>query len=392
MSTLQQNWNGFLPFGADEGIQSGGDVVRTSLDGVSLETLWTDVQEIIRAWNEPRDALTSVLSYSTINVAEAIPQSQTLENFEPATDYGQPEALRPPNEHLLMGFRFNDYGKAGRWTRRFLRDATAEQIKATLNYALEADNRLVNSAILHALFSNVPDVNEQGHTVWPLYNADDFKVPSYLGKQFEPSHNHYLASGASVIDSGDLEGLSRTVREHGFGATPDSQLLALMNPAQAGVVTGWKAGAETADGIIARNSFIPSEGAPAYFSPEPIVGDVAPATYQKLKVEGSYGDVWIVQSDYIPEGYFSVVASYGANSAANAIAVREHPNTQYRGFRTIEGPGEYPITDAFYTRAFGTGVRRRGQAACMQITDDDEYTPPEIFGYVQPSNDAYAAI
>ena len=147
MSTLQQNWNGFLPFGADEGIQSGGDVVRTSLDGVSLETLWTDVQEIIRAWNEPRDALTSVLSYSTINVAEAIPQSQTLENFEPATDYGQPEALRPPNEHLLMGFRFNDYGKAGRWTRRFLRDATAEQIKATLNYALEADNRLVNSGL-----------------------------------------------------------------------------------------------------------------------------------------------------------------------------------------------------------------------------------------------------
>lgn len=392
MTAAQSLWTDPSPYGREEGIQNSGDVVRTTLDGVDLNAIWTEVQSIIQAWNDSRDALTSVLSYHTINVAEAIPQSQTLEDFEPATDYGQPTALRPPTEHLLMGFGFGDFDKAGRWTRRFLRDSTAEQVRATLNYALEADNRLVNSAILHQLFSNVAGVNERGNTIFPLYNADNFKVPSYLGRNFNGPHNHYLTSGAAQLDSGDLETVAKTVREHGFGTTPDSQLLALMNPEQAEIVAGWKAGDETATGIFARNSFIPSEGAPAYYSPEPIVGDVAPATYQKLKVEGSYGDVWIVASDYIPGDYFSVVASYGANSPANAIAVREHSNAAYRGFRTIEGPGEYPITDAFYTRAFGTGVRRRGQAACMQITADPTYTPPEIFGYVQPSNDAYAAM
>ncbi|BBZ29318.1 hypothetical protein MMAD_36130 [Mycolicibacterium madagascariense] len=85
------------------------------------------------------------------------------------------------------------------------------------------------------------------------------------------------------------------------------------------------------------------------------MGQTAPATYEQLKTTGSYGALWIVESDYVPAGYASCVASYGSNSPANAIGVRQHPNAAYQGFRTIPGNSEYPIIDSFYTRAFALG-------------------------------------
>lgn len=384
--TTFTDWPKILPFGAEGGISTQSDslTIATSVDGVDLNVIWSDVQTTLAEWNAGRDALASVLSYSTIHTAEAIPQSRSLDHFEPASEHGQPESLRPPAEYTLMGFDFYDYDKASRWTRFALRDSTRDQILATLNYALEADNRFVNAAILHQLFNNTARTNEHGHTVYPLYNNDSMLPPEHLGKRWNTPHDHYLVSGAAEIDSGDLELLAKTVSEHGFGSEPNAQLLALMNPAQAEVVSQWRAGEESASGVVAKHSFIPSAGAPAYFSPQEIVGQVAPATYEKLKIQGSYGDLWVVQSDYIPEDYLTVVATYGANSPDNCIAVRQHSNPQYQGFRTIPGNSEYPIQDSFYTRAFGTGVRRRGQAACMQITTGASYTAPEIYGYVSP--------
>lgn len=51
-----------------------------------------------------------------------------------------------------MGYKFDDYDKASRWTRFFLRDSTAEQVRAILYYALEADNKLTTGTILQRLF------------------------------------------------------------------------------------------------------------------------------------------------------------------------------------------------------------------------------------------------
>ncbi|WP_431236711.1 hypothetical protein ACQ86B_17420 [Mycolicibacterium aichiense] len=377
-------WNGSLPFGFEGGISTADDAIGTTADGVALDVVWSEVQDILAAWNANRDALTAVLSYSTTLKAEAIPQSSSTDSFEPASEFGQPESLRPPADYVLMGFDFYDYDKASRWTRFALRDSTAGQIRATLNYALEADNRLLNSAILHQLFTDTARINEDGQTVWPLYNADSTVPPEYLGKRFTSNHQHFLASGHATIDSGDLEDLAKTVTHHGYGVDPTSRLLCLMNPEQAEQVASFKAGEENANSAVAKHSFIPSQGAPAFLTAEQIIGTQAPAAYENLKVEGSYGNLWIVQSDLIPEDYISVVATYGANSPSNAIAVRQHPNAIYQGFRTIPGAGEYPIQDSFFTRAFGTGVRRRGQAACMQITAETSYTAPDIYGYVSP--------
>jgi hypothetical protein len=377
-AVLESLWK-LPPFGGEGGIATSGDaLVNVTNDGVDLNVIWAEVASVISAWNAERSALTSLLAFNTTNAADAIPQSRSEDSFEEASELGQPESLRPPSEYALMGYTFKDYDKASRWTRFFLRDSTAEQVRAVLNYALEADNRLTTGTILQRLFSPTQGENSWGHPVYGLYNGDTMQPPAYLGKQFPAPHQHYVVSGNDTIDSGDLEQAARNLTEHGFGVTPNSRLLALMNPAQAEVVSTFKAGVENSTGIIAKHDYIPSAGAPAYLQPDNIVGQVAPESYNGLAVQGSYGSVWLIQSDFIPEDYFAVVATYGPNSPDNAIGFREHTNAAYRGFRTIAGPNEYPIQDAFFTRAFGVGVRRRGQAAVVQVKASGSYDIPVI--------------
>lgn len=367
------------PYGAEGGIATEGDaLVNVTADGVDLNVIWAEVAAVINAWNAERSALTSLLAFATTNTADAIPQSRSEDSFELASEFGQPESMRPPSEYALMGYQFRDYDKALRWTRFFLRDSTAEQVRAILNYALEADNRLCTGTILQRLFDPTEGENNWGHPVYGLYNGDSMVPPAYLGKAFETAHNHYLVSGNTTIDSGDLEQAAKLVTEHGFGVQPNSRLLALMNPAQAEVVSTFKAGVENSDEIVAKHDYIPSQGAPAYLQPENIVGQVAPESYNGLKVQGSYGPLWVIQSDFIPEDYFSVVATYGPNSPDNVIGFREHVQPQYRGLRPIPGNTAYPIQDAFLSRAFGVGVRRRGQAAVVQIKDSGDYDVPAI--------------
>jgi hypothetical protein len=375
---LQSLWN-LPPFGGEGGYATEGDVlVNVTADGVDLNVIWAEVAAVVKAWNAERSALTSLLAFSTTDSASAIPQSRSVDSFEEASEFGEPEAMRPPGEYALMGYTFQDYDKAARWTWKYLRDSTAEQVRSVANLALEADNRLTKGTILQRLFDPVQGSNEWGHPVYGLYNGDAMTPPAYLGKQFDAAHQHYLVSGSATIDSGDLEDAARTVTHHGFGVEPGSRLLALMNPAQAEVVSSFKAGVENSTGIIAKHDYIPSAGAPAYLQPENIVGQVAPASFNDLPVQGSYGATWVIQSDFIPEDYFAVVATYGANSPNNAIGFREHVQTQYRGFRTIPGQVSYPLVDAFFARAFGVGVRRRGQACVVQVKASGTYDIPEI--------------
>ncbi|WP_078294200.1 hypothetical protein [Mycobacterium sp. D16R24] len=370
-----------MPFGGSGGYSTSGEaLINVTADGVDLNVIWQEAAAVAAKWNAERSALTSLLTFSTTNTADAIPQSRSQDSFEQASEFGQPESMRPPADYALMGYTFTDYDKASRWTRFFVRDSTAEQVRAILNYALEADNRLTTGTILQRLLDPTQGENEWSHPVYGMFNGDDSMIPSaYLGKEFSSGHNHYLVSGSDTIDSGDLETAIRNVTEHGYGTEPNSRLLALMNPTQAESVASFKAGVENATGIFAKHDYIPSAGAPAYLQPENIVGQVAPESYNGLKVNGSYGPVWIVESQFIPEDYFTVVATYGPNSPDNAIGFREHVQAQYRGFRTIPGTTvDYPLIDSFFTRAFGVGARRRGQACITQLKGSGEYDIPNI--------------
>lgn len=373
-----------IPAGSDYGIQTESDAlprVTELRDGSSLNQIWDQVAEIMRVWNEHRSALSSLLAYTHTNPADAIPQSTVLERFEVATEMGEPTAMRPPNEYLLLGYTFEDYDRASRFTWKALRAMSREQVMATMNMALEMDNRLINSLILDRLFDPEVGVNENDTPVFGLYNGtSDSRPPNYLGKNFAPNHQHYQVSGNASIDSGDIELLAKLVAEHGFNADVSSQLVLLCNPDEAEQIASWRAGEVSANTVVAHHDFVPSEGTPAFYAPQEIVGKRAPEKIEGLKISGSYGPLWIVPLDDIPPKYLACVSTYGANSPSNVVGLREHPVPLYQGFRVIPGrePG-YPLTDSFFTRGIGVGVRRRGQAAVMQIKASGSYEVPPIF-------------
>jgi hypothetical protein len=54
------------------------------------------------------------------------------------------------------------------------------------------------------------------------------------------------------------------------------------------------------------------------------VGAIPPPDFHGLKVQGAYGKSWLIESNYVPQGYVAVVASGGAGSPNNPVAVRQH--------------------------------------------------------------------
>lgn len=365
--------------GRDRGISTQGDVlVSHSADGVDLNKIWDQLAEVLNIWNNERSSLTKLLSYPTTNVADAIPQGISSDSFEVASEFGVPQAAREPATALPLGYDFIDYDKRSAFTWKFLRDSTAEQIRSVANRILEADNKLVNGTILKRLFTPTEGLNEAGHRVFGLWTGSDGIVPPpYMGQTFASNHTHYLASGATQIDSQDIEMAMAHITEHGYGLAQGTQLLILANPTDGQYIETWRAGEESrAGGPKAKHDFVRSGTAPAYLTQDTIVGQQAPGSFHNLPVSGSYGPAWLLQHAYVPTGYVVVVASGGPDSPINPVAVRQHPNPAYQGLRQIPGYGPYPLQDSFFCRGFGVGVRHRSAAVCIQVTASGSYTAP----------------
>ncbi|MDJ0401741.1 hypothetical protein QNA28_25240 [Rhodococcus rhodochrous] len=369
-------------FGADRGYSTEGDVlVNKTADGVDLNTIWSEVAAGLSLYNKERSAVASLLSYPTIAKADAVPQSIFDDSFQIASEFGEPEGIAASADALRLGYDFDDYDLATRFTWKFLRDATAEQVYSVVNRTVAADNKNVTTKILDRLFNPDERYNEDGVRVFGLWTGDDgITPPPYLGKTFPATESHYLTSESADLDSADIEDLIRKVNSKGYGRQAGTQLLILANPDESEQIQGWRAGEESrAGGPLAKHSFIPSASAPAYLQPENIVGQVAPGEYGGLPVAGSYGPAWLIESEFIPAGYVTVVATGGPNSERNPVAFRQHSNAAYQGLRMIPGRDQrYPLQDSFFSRGFGTGVRHRGAAAVLQVTTSTDYTAPSL--------------
>lgn len=76
-----------------------------------------------------------------------------------------------------------------------------------------------------------------------LWNGTDgLARPAVLGRTFDPSTTHYLASTAAQIDSGDIEDVYRMIRDKGFGLGNGSQLLILAYPDDSEDIQTFRAG------------------------------------------------------------------------------------------------------------------------------------------------------
>lgn len=363
------------------GARTEGDVlVDRSADGIDLNTIWAEVRDVLSVWNSHRLAIAALLAYPTTVVGDAVPQSISSESFEEAGEFSVPKSMSQDSA-MLMGYTLRDWDLRSAYTWRFLRDSTAEQIQNQFARGLEADAKLISGLILGRLFDPTEVLNEHGHRVFGLWNGTDgVPQPDYLGRKFSPSTSHYWVSQAAQIDSADIEDAINLIRARGYGRQLNSQLIILANPAEAELIQTFRVGEESRPGgPKAKHSFIPSSNAPARLEPANIVGAVAPESFNGLRVEGSYGPAWLIESDWVPLGYVAVVASAGPGSPDNPVALREHDNESYRGLRLIPGNwNSYPMIDSFLMRTAGVGVRHRGAAVCIQVKASGTYDVPAI--------------
>ncbi|MCA4755266.1 hypothetical protein [Mycolicibacterium fortuitum] len=362
------------------GVVGKGDiVVNTTNDGVPIDQIWQEYQDANQLYNTHKTTIADLLSYRTILPAEYIAQSLTAESMDEATEFGVPRGMAPPPKYAKLGFTFHDFDKATRISWRFLRGATAEQVRSVATRVFEADTNKLQELVFGRLFSNAPTSNDFQHTVYSLWNGDGMIPPSFMGKTFDGTHTHYLVSGGATIDSQDVELAINHVTEHGYGITPGSQLVLLVNPAESEHVQSWRAGQENANTQEARWDFVPSSNAPAWISAENIHGAIPPPDFHGLKVLGSYGKAWVIESYVIPQGYFSVVATGGLNSADNPLALREHEKPEWRGLKLVPGPWQkYPLVESFFMRGIGIGTRHRGAAVVVQCKASGSYEVPTI--------------
>ena len=382
-------------FGAESrygrGIASQGDVlVNQTADGIDLNTIWGEWSDVLALWNEERTSIASLLSYYTTLRGEAVPQTLSQMRFEQASEFGVPMSGRAVAAPLPLGYTFDDYDLRLSTTWKFLRDADSRQLNANMAEAMEADNRLVTGSVLNRLFNPTSTANEDATTVYGLYNgADGVVPPPYMGVEFPESTTHYFTTGTPVLDSSHIENALKAITSKGYGPASGAQLIILCNEREADVIATWRRGEPSRDataeelaaddgatGPISKFDFVLSSSAPAYLTEETIVGRQAPGTYNGLPVFGSFGDAYVIKSNMIPVGYIAVAATGGPNSEMNPIAIRQHPNTGYQGLRVIPGGERYPLLNSYLQRSFGTGTRRRGAAAAIQVTPGSTYVAP----------------
>ncbi|WP_307190340.1 hypothetical protein [Gordonia desulfuricans] len=85
MSTTHPAPAQFFAFGGDNarGYSTHGDVlVNKTADGVDLNVIWDEANQVMSAWNRKRTDLATLISYPTIAIGDTIPQTIGGDHFE----------------------------------------------------------------------------------------------------------------------------------------------------------------------------------------------------------------------------------------------------------------------------------------------------------------------
>lgn len=372
------------------GYGTAGDIVQKLPDGTDLNDLWAEFQATLQAFNQHRQTLVDFLTFPVTNNIETVPQGNTV-NFEQASEFGVPQAVQTKINYFQMGYDFQWYDVATRFTWKFLLEADRRQVEMIHQQILEGDNRNIFNKVMNALFRNTnrtASISGNNYNVYALYNGSLAAAevpPPYKTYTFDTTHNHYLTTNQATLNASFVEAMMDHLRHHGFGEAEGSTMILVCNKQEADVIRLWRLGQDSDPGAGTYNAkydFVPSASQSPLILPNALLGagllgQQPPSSINGLPVIGSYGPVLIVQDDYIPAGYLLMFATGGIAGLPNPVGFREHANPTVRGLQLIPGnQSGYPLQDAFYRRGFGTGIRQRGSAVICQVVNSTTYTIP----------------
>lgn len=363
------------------GTHTEGDVITVTADGFDTNTLWREFTRVLELRNAQRAPIVDLLTYTVPSPFESVPQAGNANQFEEASEFGVPVGQRTGVSYFQMGFSFKWFDTGVRYTWKYLAEATAEQIRSDTDSIMEADSRLVFQEVMRTLFRNtnrITNINSKDYNVYGFYNNDGTVPPDYKTNTFAGTHSHYLSSGANTIASADLDNITNHLDHHGYNTSNGYTLVLMVNKVEGDVIRNFRA---PLNGGTAKFDFIPALGTPNFLLPSNLITvnqnvSRPQDNYRGIKVIGIYGDLLILQDDYVPAGYVAAFATGGPENIQNPIGIREHARTDLRGLRLVKGRNpDYPLQEAYYQRGFGTGIRYRGAGVVMRISTS-AYTPP----------------
>jgi hypothetical protein len=369
------------------GYHAAGDVVTQTADGTPLNQVWDDFQSLLNQVNASRQALINFLTFAVGSPTELVAQPGQGVDFEQASEYGEPVGSRIQPSYYSMGYTFNWYDLAARYTWQYLADATTQMVDSVANAAVEAYYRLLLTKVLRTVFNSANEsatINGNAYNVYRFYNADGTVPPPYKNNTFTGSHTHYKTTGSAALEATDLDTMViDDFASHGYTEMDGYRLVLMVSTTIGNAVRNFRSAVNTAQpvaGNYGRFDFIPSQGQPGqiisqtqqYFGQS----QVAP-TLNGLNVIGTYGPLVVVQDDWLPTDYCFAFATGGSASLNNPVGLREHANPNLRGLRLVKGRNaDYPLIDSFWAAGFGTGVRQRGGGIVLQLTASGSYTTP----------------
>lgn len=360
-----------------------GDIVTTTADGRDLNVIWTDFLEMLNAANGQRQALIRFLTFSVQQPLELVPQQGSGVDFEETSEFGEPVAQRVQPTYFNMAYTFKWYDLAGRYTWRYLADATEAMVNSLGNAALEAYWRKQLFEVFKTVFNATnlsATINQQPYTVYKFYNNDGTVPPSYKNNTFLGTHQHYRTTGAAALVAGDLDEMIADFDSHGYSQETGYRQVLMVHTTQGNVIRGFRS---TANGGTGVYDFIPAQGQPGQITAQTttVIGQSpVPNTLDGLTVIGNYGPMLIVQDDWLPSTHIFGFTTGGPDNLGNPVGIREHAQQSLRGLRLIKGrQPDYPLIDSFWAFGFGTGIRHRGAGMVMEITTDATYDPPAVY-------------
>ena len=115
------------------GAHEAGDVVTQTADGVDLNSIWSDFQDLLNQANGQRTALINFLTFGVGSPTETVTQPGQGVDFEEASEYGEPVGSRIQPTYFQMGYTFKWYDLAARYTWQYLADATQAMVDSVAN-------------------------------------------------------------------------------------------------------------------------------------------------------------------------------------------------------------------------------------------------------------------
>jgi hypothetical protein len=376
---------GILPgvSGGANGTHTAADVVTQTADGRDLNVIWTEFMDLLNAVNGGRQALIRFLSFGVTQPQELVPQQGTGVNFEPSSEFGVPVGSRIQPTYFNMGYTFQWWDLAARYTWQYLADATTAMVESVANASVEAYYRLQLFEVLKCIFNPTnltTTINQASVNVYKFYNNDGTTPPSYKSNTFTNTHQHYRTTGAATINAGDFDEIISDFESHGYSLANGYRTVIMVHSSLVSTIRAFKS---VANGGTGTYDFIPAQGQPGTILnvTQQVVGaGQAAATLDGLQVVGSYGPAFIVVDDWLPSTHFFGFTTGGSESINNPVGIRQHASQSLQGLRLIKGRvPDYPLIDSYWAVGFGTGIRQRGAGMVMEITTNASYTVPAIY-------------